>query len=116
MRKSNWKTKSISTAIAVFLVLVINPEVRAILFFLDFLGADLLLALLGGYVALYWPMLMLYARPLATFVAAAAKLALRPSHLFVFGLLPRDLVWVTLGQLGVVVSVAGRTTWSRLRG
>ena len=60
MPKFNWKTKSLAVTVVALLLVVGNPELRALRLIFDFFGADLLLLLLGCYLHSYCPPGMLF--------------------------------------------------------
>lgn len=99
MSKLNWKTKSLAATIVALLIVVGNPELRALLIILDFLGADLLLLLLGGYLHYYWPMVVLCLKPLFARIVASAISVCKSLHWLAYGLHPRDLLWVPLDHM-----------------
>ena len=114
MRNLNWKAKPIAIAVAVLLVLVLNPELRAFLLLLNFLGADLVLLLLGGYVYQYWSMFRLLLNPILSSGLTMARSFLKTMRWTAYGLHPRDGQWAQLDHLSILSSVATRSAWSRL--
>ena len=114
MRNLNWKAKPIAIAVAVLLVLVLNPELRTFLLLLNFLGADLVLLLLGGYVYQYWSMFRLLLNPILSSGLTMARSFLKTMRWTAYGLHPRDGQWAQLDHLSILSSVATRSAWSRL--
>ena len=115
MRRFDWKTKSLATTIVILLVLVLNPELRAVLLILEFLGADLVLLLLGGYVNLYWPAFVLHLRPAIGFVSSGASYVWKALRWVAYGLHPRDWQWAQIDHLGIAAGVAARIAMGHLR-
>lgn len=115
MPKFNWKTKSLAATVVALLILVGNPELRALLLIFDFLGADLLLLLLGGYLQQYWPMAVLYLRPLLARIAASAVSVCKSLHWMAYGLHPRDILWVPLDHMVIAGGTVSRIAVRRLR-
>ena len=98
MRGFDWKTKSLATTIVVLLVLVLNPELRAFLLILEFMGADLVLLLLGGYVNHYWPVIVSCVRPVIGFVSSGTSSVWKSLRWVAYGLHPRDGQWAPRGS------------------
>lgn len=116
MRRFDWKTKSLATTIVMLLLLVLNPEMRAFLLVLEFLGADLVLLLLGGYVNHYWPVVVCYVRPVIGLVSSGASSILKLLRWVAYGLHPRDGQWAHIDHVGIVGGVAARIALGHLRG
>ena len=115
MRKFNWKTKSLAITIAVLLVVAGNPELRAFLLILDFLGADLVLLLLGGYLHHYWPLVVCYLKPFFARIASGASWVCKWLRWMAFGLIPRDSLWVNMDHFVIAGGTVGRIAVGRLR-
>jgi len=115
MRKFNWKARSLGATLLVLLVVVLNPEIRAFLLVLDFLGADLFLLLLGGYVSQYWPILVAHLRPVFECLARDLSSVLKSLRFVGYGLLPRELQWAQIDHMGIVGSVATRIATGRFK-
>jgi hypothetical protein len=115
MRKRNWKAKSLGVTVLVLLLVVLNPEIRAFLMLLDFLGADLLLLLLGGYVSQYWPILVSHLKHVLECLARDLSSALKALRFVAYGLLPREAHWAQIDHIGIVGSVATRIAIGRLK-
>jgi hypothetical protein len=115
MRKFNWKAKSLGVTVLVLLLVVLNPEIRAFLMLLDFLGADLLLLLLGGYISQYWPILVSHLRPVFECLARDLSSVLKSLRFVAYGLLPREAHWAQIDHIGIVGSVATRVVTARLK-
>lgn len=115
MRKFNWKSKSLAITIAVLLVVAANPELRAFLLILDFLGADLVLLLLGGYLHHYWPMVVCYLKPFFARIASGASWVCKSLRWIGYGLNPRDAVWVNMDHFVIAGGTVGRIAVGRLR-
>lgn len=115
MRKFNWKTKSLAIAIVVLLVVVGNPELRAFLLILDFLGADLVILLLGGYLHHYWPLVVCHLQPLFARIASGASWVFRSLRWIGYGLLPRDSLWVQVDQFAIAGGTVGSIAVGRVR-
>lgn len=114
MSKFNWKVKSVAITLVVMLILVGNPELRAFLLILDFLGADLLLLLLGGYAYQYGSMLLLYLRIGLAWFAPLVGRFLKVLRWTAYGLHPRDGQWAQIDHVGIAGGVASRAAWGRL--
>jgi hypothetical protein len=114
MRKINWKARSLGVTLLVLLVMVLNPEIRAFLLLLDFLGADLVLLLLGGYVSQYWPIFVAHLRPVLGCLAKRLSSVLKSLRLIAYGLLPREAQWAQIDHIGIAGSVATRIVLGRL--
>jgi hypothetical protein len=108
MRKINWKTRSLGVTLLVLLVVVLNPEIRAFLLLLDFLGADLVLLLLGGYASQYWPIFVVHLRPVLGYFARCLSSVSKSLRLIAYGLLPREAQWAQIDHIGIAGSVV---TW-----
>lgn len=115
MPKLNWKSKSLTVAFVVLLVVAGNPELRAFLLVLDFLGADLLLLLLGGYLHHYWPIVVYHLKPLFVRIKSSASSVCKSLRWIAYGLHPRDVLWVHLDHIGIAGGTAGRIAVGRLR-
>lgn len=115
MPKLNWKSKSLAVAIVVLLVVAGNPELRAFLLILDFLGADLVLLLVGGYLHHYWPMVVCYLKPLFAQITSSANGVLRWLRWIAYGLIPRDSLWVNMDHFVIAGGTVGRIAVGRLR-
>jgi hypothetical protein len=101
---------------AIFLfALVLNPELRALLLVMDYLGADLVLLLLGGYISHYWPTISCYLRLTIAFIAAGANSILKSLRWMGYGLLPREAQWAQIDHIGLASGVFGRVALERLR-
>lgn len=107
MPKRNWKTKSLAVTIVALLILVSNPELRAFMLILDFLGADLVLLLVGGYLHHYWPM---FAR-----IQSITSWVFKWLRWIAFGLIPRDSLWVNMDHFVIAGGTVGRIAVGRLR-
>ncbi len=116
MRKFNWKVKSLAIAIFVMFVLVWNPELRAFLLVLDFLGADLVLLLLGGYINQYWSVIAFHLRPVIGLVTSAASSVGKSLRWIAYGLHPRADQWAQIDHIGIASGVATRIALGRLGG
>lgn len=116
MHKFNWKVKSVAITIFALLVLVWNPELRAFILVLDFLGADLVLLLLGGYINQYRPVIVFHLRPVMGFVAAGASPVWKSLRWIAYGLHPRDEQWAQIDHIGIAGGVATRIAIGRLVG
>lgn len=116
MHKFNWKIKSVAITILALLVLVGNPELRAFLLVLDFLGADLVLLLLGGYINRYWPVIVFHLRSVMGFVASGASPVWKALRWIAYGLHPRDGQWAQIDHIGIAGGVATRIAIGRLIG
>lgn len=114
MNKFNWKVKSIAITLLVVLMLVWNPELRAFLLLLDFLGADLVLLLFGGYAYQYGSMLMLHLRPGLVWLASKVGRFLKLLRWAAYGLHPRDGQWAQMDHIGIAGSIATRVALGRL--
>jgi hypothetical protein len=115
MRKFNWKAKSLGVTVLVLLLVVLNPEIRAFLMLLDFLGADFVLLLLAGYIGRYWPIFVAYLRPVLTRLARGLSSVLRSLRFIAYGLLPREAQWAQIDSIGIVGSVAARVVMGCLK-
>lgn len=115
MPKLNWKTKSLAVTIVAMLILVGNPELRAFLLILDFLGADLLLLLLGGYLHHYWPIVVYHLKPLFVRIESSASSVCKSLRWIAFGLIPRDSLWVNMDHFVIAGGTVGRIAIGRLR-
>lgn len=115
MRKLNWKAKSLGGTVLVLLLVVLNPEVRSFLMLLDFLGADVLLLLLGAYVSQYGPILVTHLRPVFECLARNLSSVLKFLRFVAYGLLPREAHWAQIDHMGIVGSVATRLVTARLK-
>ncbi len=115
MPKLNWKTKSLAATIVVMLIVVGNPELRAFLLILDFLGADLLLLLLGGYLHHYWPIVVYHLVPLFVRIKSSASSVCKSLRWIAYGLHPRDVLWVQWDHIGIAGGTVGRIAVGRLR-
>ena len=107
MPKLNWKTKSLAVTIVVLLILVGNPELRALLLIFDFLGADLLLLLLGGYLRHYWPLVVFRLKPWFARIASIALSVCKWLRWIAYGLHPRDVLWVQIEHIVIAGGTAG---------
>lgn len=114
MRRFDWKTKSLATTIVILLFLVLNPELRAFLLVLEFLGADMVLLLLGGYVNHYWPAIVCYVRPVIGLVFSGARALGTSLRWVAYGLHPRDGQWAHMDHLGIAGGVAARIALGQL--
>lgn len=114
MRKFNWKSKSLAITILVLLLLVWNPELRAFLFVLDFLGADLVLLLLGGYLHQYGSIVVFHLRPLFGLMTSGVSLICKSLRWIAYGLHPIEGHWAQIDHIGIVATVATRTALGRL--
>lgn len=115
MPKPNWKNKSLAVAFVVLLVVVGNPELRALLLILDFLGADLLLLLLGGYLHHYWPIVVYHLKPLFVRIKSSVGWVCKWLRWIAFGLIPRDSLWVNMDHFVIAGGTVGRIAIGRLR-
>jgi hypothetical protein len=115
MRKINWKARSLGVTLLVLLVVVLNPEIRALLMLLDFLGADLVLLLLSGYVSQYWPIFVAHLRPVLGCLARGLSSVSKSLRLIAYGLLPREAQWAQIDHIGIAGSVAARIVVWRLK-
>jgi hypothetical protein len=115
MRKRNWKARSLGVAVLAMLLVVLNPEIRAFLMLLDFLGADVFLLLLGAYVSQYGPILVTHLRPVFECLARNLSSVLKFLRFVAYGLLPREAHWAQIDHIGIVGSVATRVVTARLR-
>ncbi len=115
MPKLNWKTKSLAATIVVMLIVVGNPELRAFLLILDFLGADLVLLLLGGYLHHYWPMVVYHLKPLSVRIKSSASSICKWLRWIAFGLIPRDSLWVNMDHFVIAGGTVGHIAIGRLR-
>lgn len=115
MPKLNWKSKSLAATIVVMLIVVGNPELRAFLLILDFLGADLVLLLLGGYLHHYWPMVVYHLKPLFARIKSSASWVCKSLRWIAYGLIPRDSLWVNMDHIVIAGGTVGRIAFRRLR-
>ena len=115
MRRFNWKTKSLSIAVVLLFVFVLNPELRAILLVVDYLGVDLVLLLLGGYISRYWSVIAYYAHAALAFIEVKATYFLKMPRWIGFGLHPREAQWAQVDHLGLVTGVVSRLALERFR-
>jgi len=115
MPKLNWKTKSLAATIVALLIVVGNPELRALLLILDFLGADLLLLLLGGYLHHYGPMVVFRLKPWFARIASSASSVCKWLRWIAYGLIPRDVLWVQIDHIVIAGGTAGHVAAGRLR-
>ena len=115
MRRFNWKARSVAIALLLLLVLVCNPELRAFLLILDFLGADLVVLLFGAYINHYWPSIAFYLRPVSVFVANGARSACKTLRWIAYGLHPRDGQWAHIDHIVLVGGVVRRIALDRSR-
>jgi hypothetical protein len=115
MRRFNWKTKTLSIAVVLLLILVLNPEVRAILLVIDYLGVDLVLLLLSGYVSRYWSVIAYYAHAALAFIGVRATHILKRLRWIGYGLHPREAQWAHVDHLGLVGGVVIRLALARFR-
>lgn len=116
MPKRNWKKKSLAATIVALLILVSNPELRAFMLILDFLGADLLLLLLGGYLHHYWPLVVYHLKPVFARSTAIAGSLCKSLRWMAYGLHPRDVLWVPLDHMVIAGGTVGQIAVGRLRG
>ena len=115
MLKLNWKTKSLAVTIVALLILVSNPELRAFLLILNFLGADLVLLLFGGYLHHYWPIVFCHLKPVFTLFEASAIWVCKWLRWIAYGLIPRDSLWVNMDYFVIAGGTVGRIAAGRLR-
>lgn len=115
MPKLNWKNKSLAVAIVVLLVVVVNPELRAFLLILDFLGADLVLLLFGGYLHHYWSVVVFHLKPLFVRIQSSARSVCKSLRWIAYGLLPRDVLWAQMDHFVIAGGTVGRIAVGRLR-
>lgn len=115
MPKLNWKSKSLAATIVVMLIVVGNPELRAFLLILDFLGADLLLLLLGGYLHHYWPIVVYHLKPLFVQIKSSACSVCKSLRWIAYGLNPRDALWVNMDHFVIAGGTVGRIAVGRMR-
>lgn len=115
MPKLSWKAKSLAITIAVLLVVAANPELRAFLLILDFLGADLVLLLLGGYLHHYWPLVAFHMKPWFARIASGASWVCKWLGWMAYGLIPRDSLWVNMDHFVIAGGTVGRIAVGRLR-
>jgi len=115
MPKLNWKTKSLAATIVVLLIVVGNPELRALLLILDFLGADLLLLLLGGYLHHYGPLVVFRLKPWFARIASIALSVCKWLRWIAYGLIPRDSLWVNMDHFVIAGGTVGHIAVGRLR-
>ncbi|MDO8284303.1 MAG: hypothetical protein Q7T69_04800 [Rhodoferax sp.] len=115
MPKLNWKTKSVAVTVVVLLVVAGNPELRAFLLILDFLGADLVLLLLGGYLHHYWPMVVCHLKPWVARINSSASWVCKSLRWIAYGLHPRDVLWVQLDHIGIAGGTVGRVAIGYMR-
>lgn len=115
MPKLNWKTKSLAATIVAMLILVSNPELRAFLLILDFLGADLVLLLVGGYVHHYWPMVVCHLKSLFVRIQSSASSVCKSLRWIAYGLHPRDVLWLNMDHFAIAGGTVGRIAAGRLR-
>lgn len=115
MLKFKWKVKSLTIVILVLSVLVLNPELRAFLLALDFLGADLVLLLLAGYINQYWPAIVFHLRPVFCWFTAGASSLAKSIRWIAYGLHPRDGQWAQIDHIGIAGGVAAEVALGRLR-
>jgi hypothetical protein len=115
MPKRNWKTKSLAVTIVALLIVVSNPELRAFMLILDFLGADLVLLLVGGYLHHYWPMVVCHLKPVFARTTAIANSLCKSLRWIAYGLIPRDSLWVNMDHFVVAGGTVGQIAVARLR-
>ena len=114
MPKFNWKVKSVAITLLVMLMVVGNPELRAFLLLLDFLGADLVLLLFGAYAYQYGALLLLHLRLGLAWLAPLVGGFLKITRWVAYGLHPRDGQWAQIDHIGIAGGVATRAAWGRL--
>lgn len=105
----------LAATIVALLIVASNPELRALLLVLDFLGADLLLLLLGGYLNHYWPLVVFHLKPLFVRIISSASWVCKWLHWIAYGLIPRDSLWVNMDHIVIAGGTVGRITVGRLR-
>jgi hypothetical protein len=115
MRKLNWKTASLGSTILVLLIVVLNPEIRAFLLLLDFLGADLAVLLLGGYIGQYWPIFVSHFRHAVGSFTSGTGSVFKSLRWIAYGLVPREPQWAQIDHLGIAASVATWIAVGRMR-
>ena len=115
MPKRNWKTRSLAVTIVAMLILVSNPELRAFMLILDFLGADLVLLLVSGYLHHYWPMVVCQLKLLFALIGSRASLVCKWLRWIAYGLIPRDSLWVNMDHFVIAGGTVGRIAVGRLR-
>lgn len=115
MRRFNWKTKPLAIAVVLLLVFTCNPELRAFLLIIDYLGVDLVLLLLGGYISRYWSVIAYYAHAALAFIEVRATHFLKILRWVGYGLHPREAQWAHVDHLGLVGGVISRLALERFR-
>jgi hypothetical protein len=113
MRRINWKTTPLSIAIIALLVFTLNPELRALLLVIDFLGVDLVLLLLGGYLSRCWPTIAHCVRLSLISIACGLTQILKSLRWIGYGLHPLEGQWAQVDHIGLVSGIANRIAVER---
>ena len=90
------------------LLLVTNPELRALLLLGQAVGVEVLLLFVWVQLRAVWPLLTPEAVRVGRLGKQILLCLLRYMHLVARGLLPREGLWLAAGNVGLLVRLYGR--------